>query len=53
MFIPISLDTPIAALVPELDETLRRELHAALATLRKAENAMGVILSRLRLMSLS
>lgn len=49
MLIPASLDARIAALSPEIDEALRREVQTALATLRKAENAIGVILSMPRM----
>ena len=44
-----TVDDKIAALVPEVNETLRMELRQALATLRDAGNAPGAIVSVSRL----
>lgn len=49
MTTPMSLDQRIAALVPELDETLRAELQQSLQTLRDVGNPVGVLLALSRL----
>src|SRR3954465_9421211 len=44
------VDDKVAALVPEVNESLRTELRQALATLRDAGNAPGAIVSVSRLL---